>query len=159
MTKEIRLTQGKIALVDDEDFEWLNQWRWYYRQGYARRNFYRMPGKGKTILMHRLILKTPDGFETDHVDGDGLNNRRINLRNCLRADNARNVGRTLRNTSGYKGATWHKQCRKWQAQIEINSKSIYLGLYNNAEDAAHAYDTKARELFGKFACVNFQEEF
>jgi len=159
MTKEIKLTQGKVALVDDEDFEWLNQWKWNYQAsyqtGYARRSSYSEPQKNKVVFMHRLIAKTPEGFETDHIDGDGLNNRRANLRNCSRIENARNVSLTLRNTSGYKGVSWYAQCHKWQARIETNGQCFCLGLYDNAEDAARAYDEKARELFGEFAYTNF----
>ena len=154
--KEIPLTQGKVAQVDDEDFEWLNQWRWcFHGDGYAERRSARISGKSHIIFMHRLIAKTPDGFETDHIDGDGLNNQRHNLRICSNAENQHNRGVQTNNTSGYKGVVWDRQRQRWLASIRINQRLLFLGRFETAEDAAQAYDEKAKILFGGFARTNF----
>jgi len=152
--KEIPLTQGKVAIVDDEDFEWLSQWRWYYTNGYAARSV-RAGGK-KMILMHREICKTIKGMETDHQDGDRLNNQRTNLRSCTHSENQQNTRMTRRNKSGYKGVSYFGPAKKWKAKITLNGNEIFLGYFFALEDAAYAYDNAAKELFGEFACTNFQ---
>ena len=141
--KEIQLTQGKVALVDDEDYEWLNQWKWRYMQssktGYAVRWSYGGTVRRKTILMHRLILDTPTSLEVDHIDHDGLNNQRYNIRNCTRLDNARNHSTMRNNTSGFTGVVWKQDMHKWVAQRTINKKFNYLGAYTTKEQAHQAY--------------------
>ena len=152
--KEIQLTQGKVALVDDEDFEWLNQWRWLYVSvGYAAR----MSGteKRKMIYMHTMILNTPKGMEGDHINADKLDNRRLNLRNCSHAENNQNNRLRSNNTSGYKGVSRTKSGLKWRAYIKYNYKRKHLGEFDNIEDAARAYDAEAIKLFGEFAHSNF----
>lgn len=156
MTKSITLTQGKVALVDDEDFEYLNQWKWFAEKRgsglvYAVRNV-----KQKPLHMHTQIIKTPKGMVTDHINGDGLDNRRCNLRACTHGENMRNrkVGQ-VNNKSGYKGAHWSKRQEKWKAEIRVNGKSIHLGYFNDLIEAAQAYDRAARKYHGKFAKLNF----
>ena len=147
--KKIKLSRGKYTIVDDEDFEWLNRWKWSYNSlGYAR-----MGQNYKTILMHRLIMNTPHGMETDHINGNGLDNRRSNLRICTRSQNKMNTCLSSKNTSGYKGVCWNKNSKKWRAEIEYK-KSICLGYFDNKIDAAKAYNQKAKELFGEFAKLN-----
>ena len=149
--KEIPLTQGKIAIVDDEDFEWLNQWKWaYHHSGYAVRTIYIASRNRKQISMHRLINGTPDGIETDHINHNRLDNRRGNLRNCTHLQNQHNFSMPKSNTSGYKGVDWHKPNHKWRAQIKFHGKKIHIGFFKNIGDAASAYETKAKELFGEF---------
>lgn len=154
--KKIKLTQGKVALVDDADYEWLNQWKWYYenkkngKTGYAAR----VDGNHK-IFMHALILGTPVGLKSDHIDLDGLNNQRYNLRICTQAENMRNRGLDKNNKSGYKGVTFDVRSKKWQASLEILGKHISLGCFKDVIDAAKAYDKGAAKYFGKYARLNF----
>lgn len=159
MTKQIQLTQGKFTLVDDADYEWLVQWKWRYDgKGYAIRGAV-IPGTGKqkAVRMHQVIMSTPDGMEVDHQDCDGLNNQRKNLRVCTHAQNLYNRKKTSNNKSGYKGVCWHEEGKKWMAVARKDKQTIYLGLFKDPEDAARAYDAKARELFGEFARTNFDE--
>jgi hypothetical protein len=117
--------------------------------------FYAVSGH-RMVSMHRLILGIPPGACVDHKDGDGLNNRRINLRAATYSQNGINRGRPRNNTSGFKGVTRHSRTSKfWKAGIEINRKTVYLGRFQTAEEAARAYDSKAYEVFGEFAVLNF----
>ena len=155
--KEIPLTQGKFALVDDEDFEWLNQWKWsYHKIGYAKRNIYlgggRKAPKYQTIKMHRLILGTPTDKDTDHINRDQLDNRRENLRVCTRTQNQYNRGTW--GVSPFRGVSWFKETEKWRAKITKGGHSIHIGYFYSERDAARAYDLKATELFGEFAFLN-----
>lgn len=165
--KEIKLTQGKVALVDDEDYEWLNQWRWHARKDsktyYAGRSVY-MGGGSKnprirTISMHRLIINIPDGIDVDHIDHDGLNNQKHNLRIATRTQNQYNRTSRHGSSSKYKGVTIlqkGKEKGRISAEIRCGKKRICLGHFRNEEDAARAYDQKAKELFGEFATLNFK---
>jgi len=154
--KKIPLTQGYFAIVDDEDFEWLSQYKWYAlrtsRTVYATAKINR-----KTVLMHRAILNAGPGEESDHADGDGLSNRRVNLRLCTRSQNQHNQRIHKDNTSGFKGVSWHKQKCKWHVQIQNNNKRIHLGYFTDPAQAAQIYNAKAKELFGEFAQSNFHE--
>lgn len=128
LMKLIPLTQGKLAIVDDTDFEYLNKWCWYYDSttGYARR------GEGnKRIYMHRVINNTPKGLITDHINRNTLDNRRENLRTVSRAGNQRNHKLFSHNTSGYNGVSWSKIMRKWEAYIWRDNKKINLGFFKN----------------------------
>jgi len=162
--KEILLTQGKVAKVDDEDFEYLNQWKWQAVNSkgswYASRNKrigLRIFDKHIVIQMHREIMKTPDDMETDHRDNDGLNNQRHNLRNCIHIQNGKNRKKNKNNTSGYKGVSWDKRDNKWRANIKVSYRTISLGFFLTPEQAAHAYDEAAKKYHGKFANLNFPE--
>jgi len=169
--KKIKLTQGQFALVDDEDYDWINQWNWHAikkgRTYYAKRNVrygLRKENKSKSIYMHYLLLTVPEGKLTDHQNGNGLDNRRRNLRSCSYAENARNQKTQRRQKSSkYKGVSWHKgqiykgkQYKgKWMAHIKINKKTFHLGLFIDEVVAAQTYDQKAIKLFGEFAYLNF----
>jgi hypothetical protein len=159
MTKEIKLTQGKFALVDDSDYDYLNQWKWYYSHGYAVRQ-YGWPIK-KTVFMHRLIMGDPPGLQIDHKDNEkpdhGLDNQSSNLRVCTNSGNSKNRGKSSNNTSGYKGVSWDKQKNKWVAQITFDGQHRVIGFFTTAESAAHAYDTAAKKYHGEFSQTNFQE--
>lgn len=152
--KEIPLTHGKIAFVDDEDFDLLDQFKWLaIRRGYT---FYaaRMIGpKGNrsTILMHRVVMRCGLGEEVDHRNRDGLNNTRENLRMATRSENMRNSRRRKDNVSGFKGVSFHRSTRKWQAHIMLNQKSIYLGIFTTPEEAHLAYCQAAESMHGEFA--------
>ena len=156
--KEIKLTQNKTSLVDNEDFKCLNHYKWFVIRDrntyYACRMIY-VNGKRRRLLMHRDILKTPHGFISDHIDGNGLNNQRSNLRVCTIQQNSMNVKRS-RGTSQYKGVRWHKRDKKWRAQIGFNNKVLYIGDFKDEIDAALAYDKMAHELHGEFANLNFK---
>lgn len=156
MTKEIKLTQGKYALVDDDDFEWLSKYKWCYCNRYAIRQPSRKLGKRKLIQMHKEIMNTPDNLNTDHINGNGLDNRKCNLRICTHQQNLFNQKRRSNNVSGYKGIRPDKY--GWEAVIGYNYKTITLGIYATPEEAAQAYDKKAIKLFGNFAKLNFKLE-
>lgn len=157
---EIPLTQGRVALIDDEDYDLVSRYKWRIdkRRGtsYVRANCQLSDGQWTTVLMHRLVLTGEiDGSDIDHVDGDGLNNRRSNLRVASRSQNNRNRTKTKSNTSGYKGVFCDKRDGTWYAKIGHNRSQQYLGRFPLPEDAARAYDARAIELHGEFARPNF----
>jgi len=160
--KEIPLTQGKFALVDDVDYEWLNQWKWYAHKGgntfYALRKAYHNDLR-VTIRMHREILGLGRGDprEGDHCNHNGLHNWQDNLRICTRSQNQHNGSPRKNCSSSFKGVNWHKDTHKWQVQITNNGKQKYLGCFTSEVEAAKAYDRKAMELFGEFAHINLKE--
>lgn len=149
--KTIQLTQGYVAIVDDEDYERVVELKWYYANGYAQSNIPTPSGGQKTIQLQRLILSAPDGLKVDHKSTDGLDNRRENLRTATQSQNLCNRGKNRNNTSGHKGVTFHKERGKWMAQIILNGKRNYLGLFKDKQEAADAYSSKAAELHGEFA--------
>lgn len=154
--KEIQLTKGKVALVDDEDYEGLSRFKWCAQKSrntyYAVRNSSRdTNGKGHKIRMHRVIMDTPDGMLTDHIDGNGLNNQRSNLRICTMAENQQNQGKQQHNTSGFKGVSFHTHTKKWRACISVAGKQHYLGYFTTKEEAYEAYCKACIELHGGFA--------
>ncbi len=155
--KRIPLTQGRFAIVDDEDYEFLMQWKW--QAGKSRNTFYarRTVGKIKcaVIYMHRVIMKAHKGQEIDHVDGNGLANVKSNLRFCNRSQNAQNKRPHKYASSKYKGVSRSNRTAKWKAQIMYNYRNHSLGYFDDDIEAAKAYDAKARELFGEFAHTNF----
>ncbi len=164
MSKQIPLTQGQVAIVDDSDFEWLSRWKWHTCRRktpngkiyYAGRWTSRKLGKPKLILMHRQILNATPQTLVDHKNSNGLDNQRMNLRECTSLENARNCQKH-KGASKYKGVCWHKHFGKWMVQIRVNRKKIYLGYFKDEVEAAQAYDKKAKELFGSFAKLNFAE--
>lgn len=151
--KKITLTKGQFAIVDDADFEWLNQWKWHYSNGYAARTV-KENGVKRTIFMHRLIAETPDGMFTDHINMDTLCNRRSNLRICSHAQNDAYRPKQINNTSGYKGVWWDKKKRKYTAQAGPRKNRKHLGYFSDPRDAARAYDEANRKVFGTFAYLN-----
>lgn len=152
----IPLTMGKFAKVDAADYDWLMQWKWQavWRKGSAQ--FYAAHkgfGAGTHLRMHRLILGlTPgDGLQADHINRDGLDNRRINLRIASASQNNSNKGVSRINKSGYKGVTW-QECRKqWRAYINVKGKRYELGYFATAELAHVEYCKAAMQLHGEFA--------
>jgi hypothetical protein len=161
--KEIQLTQGKVALVDDEDFDYLNQWKWFAHKQkktyYAGRNIF-ISNKFKTIHMHRVIMKTPDNMEVDHCDFNGLNCQKSNMRNCTHQQNSWN--RKSFGSSQYLGVSLYTKEhngieRKYIiAHFETNGVQKHLGHFKTEEEAALAYDAKAKEIYGEFANLNFK---
>lgn len=151
--KYILLTKGKRTLVDDEDYEYLKQWKWYFGSRYAQRQEYlgKINGKyqQKTVYMHRELCSSDE--DVDHINGDTLDNRRSNLRACTHQQNSYNQKLRKSNTSGYKGVSWHKQRKKWVVQLQYNGKKLHLGLFTDIEDAVKAYNDKSILVYGDFA--------
>ena len=154
--KEIPLTRGLIALVDDEDYEELSQYKWQADgDGYATRNISHptIPGKTIHLSMHRYLLglEYGDPRKGDHKDTDRRNNRRGNLRICTVAQNVRNSGLRRDNTSGLKGVSWVNKYQKWIARIANQGQKIHLGYFDDPDKAYAAYCKAALELHGEFA--------
>ena len=153
--REIPLTQGKVALVDDETHEYLSQFHWSVDgSGYPQRAVKTEKG-WRPLRMHRDLLGLGAGEAADHVNGDKLDNRRTNLRRCCQSENNRNVGIRATNRSGFKGVYFNKKRNGYQAYITSERRHIYLGYHPTAEAAARAYDKKAKEIYGAFARLNF----
>jgi hypothetical protein len=155
--KYIKLTQGKYAIVDDEDFECLNKRKWHYDTRYATRTQWNKETKKETkMYMHRLIL--PDVKEVDHINGNKLDNRKENLRSCTRKQNSMNtLIRKGNKHSKYKGVSFDKSRNKWVAYCIKDYKMLNLGRFKTENEAGLAYNTKAKELFGEFARLNVIE--
>ena len=153
--KEIKLTQGQVALVSDEDYDFLNQLKWYAVWNHSTKTFYAVRSAcDRQIFMHRIILDAPKGIDGDHRNGNTLDNQRHNLRLDPDRRNTQNTKKYSTNTSGYKGVFWNKKANKWHAQVWYKCKIYYLGLFILKEDAARAYNKKALELHGEFARLN-----
>lgn len=156
----INLTKGKYSIVDSRDYEFLNQWKWHYHEGYACRTkhigIYNGKRKRIKIFMHRLLIDIPEGMEVDHKNGNRADNRRWNLRICTRSQNNHNQKKT-RGVSKYKGVTWDKNRKLWSALIR-NGKVINLGRFELEIEAALAYNKAANKFFGKFARLNKVEK-
>lgn len=159
--KKIPLTQGLFTLVDDDDYPYLSQFSWYAKSSGGDTFYaYRSVGsyeKYKKVIMHREIMNPPDGLIVDHIDGNGLNNQKSNLRICTHAENMHNRRMNRENTSGYKGVCFAKNMNKWLAQIVVGGKKIKIGYYDDLLEAARAYDVAAVHYFGGFANINFPE--
>lgn len=156
--KEIRLTQDQVTLVDDEDYEWLSKHKWYAQWGRYTYRAYRMK-ENRAVSMSVVIMQPPQGMEVDHVNGVTLDNRRINLRIATSSQNKMNRGGNHKSTSRFKGVSYYTDRDSWVAQIKPpGAKCKYLGAFSNEEEAARAYDTVARELYGKYAFLNFPQE-
>lgn len=159
----MRLSQGKEAIVSEEDFEYLSQWKWHCNASYAARGHKRPDGKKRLKLMHRVIVERmtgapiPKGYEVDHADGNPLDNQRENLRPVTRSQNNMNGRSRQGTTSQYKGVCWESRYKKWRAYISKDGVRTELGLFKDEKEAAQAYDAKAKELFGEFARLNFPE--
>jgi hypothetical protein len=156
MARRIPLTKGFFALVDDEDYESLVQWSWSYdarkHTGYAKRPY----APEESRYMHHVVVGTRKRL--DHIDGNGLNNRRNNLRPATKSQNGANRQKTSSNTIGFKGVVYDKRRRKWYGQIQVEYHKKHLGTFSTPEDAAQAYERAASEHFGEFAVLNFPKE-
>ena len=158
--REVQLTQGYVALVSDEDYERVARYRWRALTGknhtkvYACRDArpHRRGQKRELVLLHRFILDAPPDMDVDHENGDGLDCQRENIRLATRSQNNANSCLSRRNTSGFKGAYLYPK-GGWVAYC----RGKYIGSFPTAEDAARAYDAKAREIWGEFARCNFND--
>lgn len=152
MPREIPLTRGKVALVDDADYEWLSRWKWHYQgNGYAWRNLL-VDGKNRSIAMHRAITECPAGVCVDHINHDPLDNRRCNLRIATQGENRQNERPIRGGTSVFKGVVF--TMNRWSARIGSGSARTYLGRFLTQRDAAAAYNAAALALYGEYACLN-----
>jgi AP2 domain-containing protein len=150
----IPLTQGRVAIVDSRDFEWLSKWKWHFTfYGYAAR---RDGKRGTMLYMHREILGLKRGEMGDHANMDRLDNRRDNIRKCDKAQNSINRPLQENNTSGFRGVIWSKRRQKWIARMKHHGKQIHVGTFDTPEIAAAAYDRVMVCLHGSFARPNFQ---
>ncbi len=160
--RRIPLTQGKYAIVDPEDFERLNKHKWYAaRHGkiyYAQRTLWRKNEKTTTIAMHRLVIKVPEGMVADHINHNGLDNRKANLRPATPAQNIYNrpIAKKQNARSRFRGVTWCRAKKKWLALIRINGRNKFLGYFHDEKQAAKAYDSAAKKHHGDFAVPNFK---
>ena len=148
--KKILLTQGKMTVVDDDMFEYLNQWKWYLTN-HGNTHYVSRKANGKSLYMHRVILNTPQGMLTDHRDGNSLNNLRSNLRIADQSLNQHNQHKLYDNKSSkYRGVDWHKKAKKWRARICIRGKIKHLGIFDNEEDAREEYKSIKRQILGDY---------
>lgn len=165
LMKEIKLTQGKVALVDDEDYEILCKWKWYaHKTSKNAHTFYavRTTVKGEfkkraRVYMHRYLLSIKDSnIFVDHKDGDGLNNQKSNIRQCDKSQNRANQQKGVIRSSKYKGVCFMKNrgIYSWVSYLQHKGKKYNLGYFKSQEDAAMAYNNKAIEIFGEFAKIN-----
>lgn len=170
MTKLITLTRGYAAIVDDADYENLSRWNWRVLEHTPRLTYaVRKRRRGEdtkafphVVRMHRQMLglgrSAVDGIEVDHVNGNGLDNRRGNLRLCTRKENARNSSCHFDGSSRFHGVSWYARDGIWVAQIWLAPKNVYLGRFSDEIMAAKAYDAAAKEYFGVYARLNFGEQ-
>lgn len=156
--KHIELSRGQVTVVDDADYVWLSPLAWFasptLTQWYARTNVRLDSGRATTRTMHRMILEPTKGLQIDHIDGDGLNNTRSNLRLVTQSQNLQNMRVVRKHTSRYKGVYQPKGETKWFVAIRTGGRQIYLGRFAIEEEAAEAYNASALEHFGEFARLN-----
>ena len=153
--REIPLTDGKVALVDDEDYDWISQWCWRFYDlagGYAAR-----VENSRWILMHRVIMQAGKGVLIGHRNGNTLDNRRANL---YRADRS-SAGSQQRIRAGgksrHKGVVWDAASKRWRALVKVRGRRMHLGYFEDEDEAARAYDAAALQHFGPAATTNFKE--
>lgn len=169
MAKKIPLTQGQFAIVDDEDFEWLNRWKWCAMRRGVGHPYYAVTKESRAVVgeaearrniyMHRKVMRAPLGQEVDHIVCENtLDNRRSNLRFSTRHEQILNRGKYRTNKAGFKGVFECKTNGKWRAQIAVSAVKISLGYFHEKIDAARTYDRAAIQYHGRFAKLNFPRE-
>lgn len=156
--KRIKLTQGKECLVDDNLYNWLSQWNWYYKvrwsnpsKGDAVRTLNGTNGRKTTLYMHQILCPAPPGYETDHKDTNTLNNQLSNLRIASKEQQGWNRQLQKNNTSGVKGVYWHKRDKLYRVQIRVQGKKKYIGGYKSLKVAIKARDKAVKQYHGEFA--------
>lgn len=156
--KKVELNGGCYVTIDDEDYDIISKHKWYVhwcgrrkKYKYAIANIRLSDGRRTTIKMHRVIMDAPSGYEIDHIDGDGLNNQRLNLRVVNKNQNMMNMAVHRDNQTGYKGVSKSRGVGRYRARIRVYGKEICLGCYKTAIDAHHAYTKAANQYFGEYA--------
>ena len=158
--RTLPLSQGKEAIIDAADYEWLSKFKWCFKvsrgdRGYAVHSIYYCKVDGKdvnqVVKMHRVIMGSPAGLQIDHINGDTLDNRRSNLRVVTNRQNAMNKRKRVGTTSQYKGVSWSKKYQKWEANIKLDGKKKFLGYFVCEYDAAQSYRFAAAENYGEYA--------
>ena len=153
--KKIQLPNGLFSLVDDDDYEKLNQYKWRLGRRSVVRHQVKEEYKSKkrkTILMHRMIMNPEEGYVVDHINHNIFDNRKENLRICTQQQNSFNRKKQKSAFhSKYKGVSFYKKTKKWMASIKLNNKNIYLGIYDEEENAAKAYKVAAKKYHGEYA--------
>lgn len=152
----VPLTKGLEAVIDASDVDLVGAFKWFARikkdaTSYAVRRAIGSDGQTFDVYMHRVIAQTPAEFDTDHIDGNGLNNRRSNLRYATKSQNMHNARKRKDNTSGFKGVCWHKSSGKWMARIRLGGKQHHIGSFSTVQAAHEAYSQMASRLHGEFA--------
>jgi len=160
--RRIYLGEGEWTIIEPEDYYRLKNFKWCAvgngNKFYAVRNIVTGPGRTKPVGLHRAIMKPPPGILVDHINGNGLDNRRANLRLATRSQNAHNKQKTKSKTlSRLKGIFFDSRRGKWYARIKINGNSVHLGSFADELAAGRAYDEAAKKYHGEFACLNFPE--
>jgi hypothetical protein len=158
----IPVGQGKYAIVDADDYDRLSKYKWQLccngHTFYAFRWSSTRGGKKRQrVLMHHQIIDIPEGMVCDHINHNGLNNRKPNLRPATVSQNNCNTRKRAHTTSRYRGVTWNARLNKWMAQIKANRRQIHLGVFDDEVEAAKAYDAAARKYHGEFAVLNFPD--
>jgi hypothetical protein len=160
--RKIRLTEGKVAIVDQKDFYWLNNFDWFTKRN--NKSFYAVRldndcAKWPTMVsMHRELMNSPEGFFVDHRNTDTLDNRSSNLRLATRSQNQWNRRKTKNTSSHFMGVSFYKRLGNWTACINVAKKRIFLGYFDSEIDAARAYDQAAMKYHGEFARLNFPQD-
>jgi len=159
----IGLTRGKVALIDDDDFERVSKFKWTSLYNLKNKKWYArcaVGGRGKqtTVYMHRIILNAPKGLQVDHINGDGLDNQKRNLRFATNAQNHQNQIKPVASKSGFRGVCFDQRRNKFYARIQHNRQTTHLGRFQTAIQAARAYDKAAVKLHGEFARLNFERK-
>lgn len=153
---KIKLTQDKYTIIDFDDYGLISNYKWYaHKKG---NSFYvNSKIKSKTIFLHRVILDPPENMHVDHINGDGLDNRRCNIRIVVHHQNMMNRNKRKDNISKYKGVYKRKDCNRYAARIVFNGKTIHLGNFLTDYDAARAYNEAAKKYFGEYSRLNLIE--
>src|SRR5690606_5233426 len=151
-----RKYRNLYTIIDEQDAEAVQRHTWVplVRHGRSGTVYAKARIGQKTVLLHRFLMNPESGEYIDHIDGDGLNNQRRNLRVCSNSENLMNRGRNRNNTSGYKGVYWSKKDKSWVARLTVGGSVVWSGYYKDPIEAANAYDRKAREVCGEYAKTN-----
>ena len=160
--RRIPLTKGRVALVSQADYEDLSQWKWHARECGRGRHWYAarkitVGGKMRTVYMHRYLMHPPKGLQIDHINDNGLDNTRSNLRICTSAQNSARMRKRRRGKVRFRGVS-HSPPNSFRARIQVSNEEVHIGCFSTAEAAAKAYDKAAIGFFGEYARLNFEEQ-